>query len=123
MSPVKVELGEFAIEALAGERDRVAARVPERMALAVRIYLGDRESGRPGWPYPGFLPHREVAQRTTMELDVDEGLWEEFVAEAGRQEVTVTQLSEHAALYLAAEVSAGRITERVLDGLEWDDRG
>jgi hypothetical protein len=36
-------------------------------------------------------------------------------AEAARQQVSVTQLLEHAALYYAAELDAGRLTERILD--------
>ena len=35
-----------------------------------------------------------------------------------RQEVTVEQLAEHAAFYFAAELDAGRVTERILDDLE-----
>lgn len=122
MSPVTVELGEFAINALAEERDRGAVHVPGRMTRAIRIYLGDKDSGRPGWPYPGFLAHEEVAERVRLELDVDAELWAEFEAEAERQGVTVPQLTEHAALYLAAEVNAGRITERIPDDLDEEER-
>lgn len=117
MSPVTVELGEFAVEALAGERDVGAIHVPTRMVRAVRIYLGDRDTGRPGWRYPAFMRGQDVARRTTLELDVAPELWGEFEAEAEGQGVTVEQLAEHAALYLAAEVNAGRITERILDDL------
>jgi hypothetical protein len=118
---VSVEVGEFAVEALAGEGGQGAGHVPVRVARAVRIYLADRDSGRPGWGYPGFLAHPDAPARARLELDVDDALWAEFEAEAGRQGVSVEQLTEHAALYLAAEVNAGRITERILDGL--DDEG
>jgi hypothetical protein len=115
---VSVEVGEFAVEALAGEAGRGAGHVPARVSRAIRIYLADRDSGRPGWRYPGFLSHPDAPVRARLELDVDDELWAEFEAEAGRQGVSVEQLTEHAALYLAAEVNAGRITERILDGFE-----
>jgi hypothetical protein len=115
---VSVEVGEFAVEALAGEAGNGAGHVPARVSRAIRIYLGDRGAERPGWRYPGFLRHPDTTVREKLELDVDEELWAEFVAEAGRQGITVEQLTEHAALYLAAEVNAGRITERILDDFE-----
>lgn len=115
---VSVEVGEFAVEALAGEEGSGSRHVPGRISRAVQIYLADKGSGRPGWRYPGFLRHPEDARRETVELEVDAGVWAEFEAEAVRQGVTVAQLTEHAALYLAAEVNAGRITERILDDLE-----
>jgi hypothetical protein len=115
---VSVEVGEFAVEALAGEGGQGASHVPARVSRAIRIYLADRDSGRPGWRYPGFLKHPDTPVRARLELDVDDELWAEFEAEAGRQGISVEQLTEHAALYLAAEVNAGRITERILDGFE-----
>lgn len=118
---VSVEVGEFAVEALAGEGGSGAGYAPARVSRAIRIYLADKDSGRPGWRYPGFLQHPDTAVREKLELDVDEELWAEFVTEAGRQDVTVEQLTEHAALYLAAEVNAGRITERILDDLGEED--
>ena len=44
-------------------------------------------------------------------------LWKDFEGEATRQAVRVEQLAEHAAFYFAAEVDAGRITQRILDDL------
>jgi len=53
-----------------------------------------------------------------VELDVADDLWLEFGEEAASQGVTVDQLAEHAAFYFAAEVDAGRVTNRILDDLE-----
>jgi hypothetical protein len=53
-----------------------------------------------------------------VEADVDAGLWREFGEEAASQGVTVEQLAEHAAFYVAAEADAGRATTRILADLE-----
>jgi hypothetical protein len=53
-----------------------------------------------------------------VELEIDDSLWGQMEREAERQHVTVTQLLEHAALYYAAELDAGRLTERILDQLD-----
>ncbi len=49
---------------------------------------------------------------------MDSELWREFEEEAERQGVSVEQLAEHAAFYFAAELDAGRVTQRILDDLE-----
>jgi hypothetical protein len=90
------------------------------MENALRCYLGDRDADRPAWPYPGFLRAAETQADKQVELDVEERLWRDFAAEASAQQVSADQLAEHAAFYIAAEVDAGRITQRILDGLESD---
>jgi hypothetical protein len=119
MRSVNIRLGRFAFEALAGGLENGSRQyAPVRMAAAVRCYLGDRGRKRPGWAYPPFLLSEEE-KRGEMELEVsiEDELWRSFEDEAGRQGVSVGQMSEHAALYLAAEVNAGRITQRILDDL------
>ncbi len=116
--PVVVSLSHLAVEALAGDSSGDSARTAARLEGAVRCYLSDRDSGRPAWPYPAFLRGSEVQEDVRLELSVDLGLWASFEAEAARQSVSVQQLSEHAAFYLAAELDAGRITQRILDDLE-----
>lgn len=93
--------------------DRAAAR----MEAAIRCYLGDKGRGRTAWPYPSFL-RSESREDVQLELALDRVLWESFEAEARAQGVSVQQLAEHAAFYLAAEIDAGRITQRILDDLE-----
>jgi hypothetical protein len=118
MRAVTIELGLLPFEALVGEDEPDAGQVPVRMVHAVRFYLSDRDAARPGWRYPGFLRGREARAEAKLELSVDDELWGEFEAEADRQGVSVPQLAEHAALYFAAELDAGRIAERILDDLE-----
>jgi hypothetical protein len=118
MRAVTVGLGEFAFEALAGEGDPEPGYAPAQMIRAVQCYLNDREAERAGWRYPRFLPEREAGGEERLELSVDDELWSEFEAEADRQGVSVRQLAEHAALYFAAELNAGRITKQVLDDLD-----
>lgn len=115
--PVTIELSQFAFEALAGE-DRSGA--PTRMKAAVRCYLGDRGAGRPAWTYPAALREKVAQDGVVLELSIDDDLWCSFEEEADRQGVSVQKMSEHAALYFAAEVDAGRITQRILDDLESD---
>lgn len=93
------------------------------MESALRCYVGDRDSDRPAWPYPSFLRGTETLGDVRIELEVPESLWADFDAEAARQEVTLDQLAEHAAFYLAAEMEAGRVTERILDDPESGERG
>jgi hypothetical protein len=113
---VNLALSAFAFEALT--RERAAAAASARMEGALRCYLGDRGVDRPAWPYPGFLRGSEPQRDVEVELEVAEDLWRDFSEEASRQDVTVEQLAEHAAFYFAAEMDAGRVTQRILDDLE-----
>lgn len=118
---VTTRLGEFAVEALAGHGGKGSRHVAVRLVQAIRCYLHDRDSGKAGWPYPVFLRDREVSEGAELELSVDTDLWRSLEAEAVRQGVSTQQMVEHAALYTAAEVNAGRITQRILDDLEAGD--
>jgi hypothetical protein len=115
-SRVSIALSELAAGALVGEgRDQAAST---RLESALRCYLGDRETDRPAWPYPRFLRGSEPQRDVEIEFEVPTDLWEEFAEEAARQEVAVEQLAEHAAFYFAAELDAGRVTERIIADLE-----
>lgn len=113
---ITLKFSQFAFEALASGGVDVSA--PVRMEGALRRYVGDRDTGRPAWPYPGFLRGSETQQDVSIDLEVAADLWRVFGEEAARQGVTVEQLAEHAAFYLAAEIEAGRGTQRILDDLE-----
>jgi hypothetical protein len=117
---VTVTLSQLAFEGLMGGEPDGGARRAIRMENALRCYLGDRGADRPAWPYPGFLRAAETQADEQVELDVEEQLWRDFEAEASAQEVSADQLAEHAAFYIAAEVDAGRITQRILEHLESD---
>ena len=109
-----VAFSDLAAEALNGD----AGEVARGMESALRCYLGDRDAGRPAWPYPSFLRGTEIQGDVRVEVGVPERLWTDFEAEATRQDVTLDQLAEHAAFYLAAEIEAGRVTQRILDDPE-----
>lgn len=114
-----VYLGELALAALAGaEEGSSEAVLASRFVTAIRVYLNDRDSNRPGSLYPGFLAVKAEADEERLELGIEEDLWRAFEREAGRQGVSVSQLASHAALYYAAELSSGRFTQGIADDLE-----
>lgn len=122
MGQVTVELSRLAFDGLKGGGD---APPSVQLESALRCYLGDRDAGRPAWPYPGFLRGSEPPREESVEIG-DAGLWRELEEEAERQGVSAEQLAEHAAFYFAAELDAGRVTQRILDDLgsgEGDSRG
>lgn len=121
---VTLSLSQLAFEALSeGEASGSKRRAELRIEAAIRFYLRDRGGGQPAWPYPAFLRGSEVREEVELRLGIEQKLWREFEAEAERQDVSVQQLAEHAAFYLAAELDAGRITQRILDDLESAEAG
>ena len=124
MTRVKVKLSAFAAGMLAAGRQRDTGigssgvrPNSDDVVKVIRFYLseGGRESA--GWAYPDLLREGRRGGETELELEVDESLWGEMEREAVRQDVTVTQLLEHAVLHYAAELDAGRLTERILGDL------
>lgn len=115
---VTVRLSQLAFEALAGEAREGSARAPGRTDSAIRVYLNDKDSNGPAWPYPEFLRGSKTQEDVGLELNIDPDLWLQFEAEAERQGVSTQQLLEHTAFYFAAEFNAGRITQRILDDLD-----
>ena len=116
---VTVKLSQLASEALGTVSQVGTGQRPEaKMEIAIRFYLGDEGAGRPEWPYPAFLRGSEVREEVELKLGLETGLRRSFEAEADRQAISVAQLAEHAAFYLAAELDAGRITQRILDELD-----
>ncbi len=118
---VSVRLSRLAFEALAGEKRDGELRVPGTTGSAIRLYLSDKGAGRPAWPYPGFLRQSQTREEVDLELEIDPDVWLQFEAEAEKQSVSAQQLLEHAAFYFAAELNAGRITQRILDDLDADE--
>ena len=119
MKTVKVNLGRIAFDSLAAQSASGESQVPATLVETLRFYLHDRDAGRPGWRYPKAL-ERDDGRPVEVEMTIDEGLWSELEREAGRQGVTPFELADHAALYLAAEIDAGRMTERIITGMESD---
>jgi len=119
---VSIHLSEFAREAVAGE-DRDVDRVAAAVVRAVRCYIGSGESGGPGWSYPGFAQADDQDGAVEVSLSIDEDLWRSLATEAERQGASTEEMVVHAALWFAAEVDAGRITQRIIEGLGDDGGG
>jgi hypothetical protein len=122
VTTVRIKLGAFAGGMLAWKRERDTGSAAEAepnsedVLRVIRFYLKEKDTARTGWNYPDLLREGRPAEQVELELDIDDLLWRQVRDEAARQEVSVTQLLEHAALYYAAELDAGRLTERILDG-------
>jgi len=114
---VTVSLGRLASQAIGQEEKNGSGRASSGASQAIRCYLKDRESAGAGWPYPRFLDERHDGEDVELKLDIEEILWRSLEEEAERQHVSVPQMLEHAVLYFAAEVDAGRAAERILDDL------
>jgi hypothetical protein len=114
---VTVRLSEFACSAVAGERASSGEQLSARIVAAIRCYLSDKGSGGLRWTYPSFLAEEEGGEEVTLRLAIDDELWRSLEQEAERQDVSPRKMVTHAALYVAAEVDAGRVTRRILDDL------
>jgi hypothetical protein len=112
---VVLALSRPAFDALVGEGGSGRGQIERRLQGAIRLYLKDKASGRAAWPYPSFLRGSETAADVPLEVELDADLANAFAAEASEQSVSVSQLAEHAAFYFAAELDAGRATQRILD--------
>ncbi len=121
MTTVRVRLGAFAGGMLAWQHQRDAGSGdgaepnPDDVLRVIRFYLKEKGRGGTGWAYPDLLREGHPEEEIEVELDIEDSLWRDLRGEAARQHVSVTQLLEHAALYYAAELDAGRLTERILD--------
>jgi|GEM_PF-598069 len=118
---VTVSLSQLAFDSLIGAEAGSSVSAPVKMESALRIYLGDRDSNRPAWRYPQFLEGSETKADVQVDFVVEQALWRNFEEEAATQGVSVEQLAEHAAFYFAAEASAGRLTERILENFDVAD--
>jgi hypothetical protein len=121
VTTVRVKLGAFAAEVLArklGSGGPLGSRDFERV---IQFYLGERGTRGLGWVYPDFLRARRVSDEVELDLNVEDLLWISLEAEAREQDVPVDRLLEHATLYFAAEMDAGRATERILEEIEKEE--
>ncbi len=120
---MSVSLGVFARKALVEEETRDETSISASVVRAVRCYLNDKGLARPGWRFPSFLRDRGPSQEVELELSIDDDLWESLKDEAKSQGVSMRQMLEHAVLYFAAELNAGRVTQRILVDREEEGRG
>jgi hypothetical protein len=119
---VTVSLGRLASQAIGGGEIDGNSQMSSRAARAIRCYLSARGSGGAGWQYPSFLDQRRGGEGIRLELSIEEGLWRSLEEEAEHQDIGVSKMLEHAVLYFAAEVDAGRFAERILDELDEVER-
>jgi hypothetical protein len=117
---VTVSLGRLASQAIGGGESNVEASA--HAAKAIRVYLNARGTGGAGWAYPSFLDERRGGEGIRLELRIEDGLWRGLEEESERQHVGVSQMLEHAILYFAAEVDAGRLAEQILEQLDEVER-
>jgi len=121
VTTVRIRLGAFAGGMLAWKHQRGTGSghgtepSSDDVLKVIRFYLREKGSGGTSWSYPDLLREGSPAEEVEVELDIEDSLWREMRTEAASQGVSVTQLLEHAALYYAAELDAGRLTERILD--------
>ena len=115
---VAVAIDDFTLELL--DKASIEGRTSRGVLLtrALRYYLAERDSGRPGWPCSRLEEGGEGEVTSTVELDVDDATWEAFSKEAERQKVTTDRLMKHGALYYLADRDSGRLTQKILEGLE-----
>ena len=121
MTTVRVKLGAFAAEVLARKLGNGEPLGSEDFERVIQFYLGERGTWTPGWAYPDLLRERRVSDEVELDLDVEDSLWIALEAEAREQDVAVDRLLEHATLYFAAEIDAGRATERILGEIEKEE--
>lgn len=114
-----VRLSDFAVGALARGEPRDSEQLRRRFARAIRFYLHEVAAHRPGWSVPSTL--REERDGKELALELDDELLRQLGTEARKQDVSLSRLVSQAAIYYAAELDAGRITQRVLDDLGEDD--
>jgi hypothetical protein len=113
---VAVRLGSLAAESLAASAQPRAESLKRALAQAVAYYLGPGRDTA-GWAFPKLLvPDSEPAGTVTVELDPM--AWDQIVAEAERQAVEPDALVQHMTLFFGAARDAGRLTDRLLEGLD-----
>lgn len=113
---LNVALGEISLRALREECDSEASGLGAPLERAIRYYLTDKDSGRPGWAYPRFRLNRGGGDGVQVRISIDDAPWDALEREAERQGVSAEQLVEHAALYFAADLDNGRLARRERDG-------
>jgi hypothetical protein len=121
VTKVKVRLGAFAAEVLVRKLGNGGPLGSKDFERVIQFYLGERGTPAPGWAYPDFLRERRANDDVELDLNVDDLLWVSLEAEARAQDVAVDRLLEHATLYFAAELDAGRATKRILEEIEKEE--
>ena len=90
---VAVAIDDFTLASL--EDAAAAERTTQGVLLmrAIRYYLAERGSGRPGWRCSAIDEEGEAEEATSIEFDVEAVAWGVFSREAGRQGVSADSAS------------------------------
>jgi hypothetical protein len=117
-----VKLGALAVHSLAASDDPESERLSLLLPRAVRFYFEERDGGKPGWRYPGFLADGDGAEDSSgREVGLEDGVWRQLQAEAERQGVPAEELLQHAAFYYGAARDEGRLTQRIAEELRREE--
>jgi hypothetical protein len=111
------ELGWQSLESAARDDDTT---LDELLALAIAYFEGERLADRAAAVVPRFKPEGHGDPRE-VRLALPPSLWRRVEDEAERQQVSLEQLIEHAALLYLADADAGRVADRVLREAEEAD--
>jgi hypothetical protein len=111
-------LGKEALEEQAGVHN---LSVPVLLRGAALYYLGERDSGRLAWRVPPFArsgPRGRHDGQLEVALELNEDVWRLLEAESDRQQVALSQLLEHAALFFLSDLDSSSRGARALECLE-----
>ena len=112
---VTLTLSDFVANALR-EQARANALSPEEfLDRAARYYLSERSTDRPARKIPPFLKSGPNGRAMALELDLDDGSWEELEAVAEREGTPTERVLEHALLLLIADLDSGRVATRFVE--------
>jgi hypothetical protein len=114
---VTIVLGDLSLESFGEALPPGSPAVSASLMQAIRYYLAEQDSGRPGWAYPSFLRAEDDGKTAEVEVEIDDSTWDEFAREADRQDVSTARLLQHAALYFMADSDSGRLTQRIVEDL------
>jgi hypothetical protein len=107
---VTIALGALALDALSASS---VEQLRAKAAHAIRYYLSDKESERPGWRYPSFVNADDDGGRSELSVTLESALWRSLAEEAAAQNVPPEKLAQHAVLYFLADQEAGRVPGRI----------
>jgi hypothetical protein len=105
-------LGELSLESLGGSATGDRRALGCSLATAIRHYLTDRDSGRPGWRHPRF-DMAGLGSGRRAEFCIEDRVWSDLVGEAAQQQVEPEDLLRHAVLLFLADRETGRVARAV----------
>jgi hypothetical protein len=114
---VTLRFDEFAWGTLEAAALRDGETLEDLVTRAVLYYDAELPATRIAMSAPRFKP-RDHGNPRDVVLRIPSVSRERLEVEAARQDVPLEQLYEHAALMYLADIDAGRVADRVLEGAE-----